>query len=454
MESSAQGGSAGLQKGSLHWVNVASLGIAIAISGNFSGWNFGLGVGGLGGMLVAAIAMAVLFFGLTQCVSEMAASMPGEAGFDGYTRAALGPSAAFLCGMSVAIALAVGAGLTLAFIEAYASASLGLGGWEVKVVTVAAVVGLQLRGARDAVSLTMVTGVIALVVLVLFCVYVGPVFTADNLRATAVGGARSAGTASVYFPQGLVGTLQCVPYALFMFLGVEQATLAAAEMRDVSRSLPKALLASVCVVATIALSVLLLATGAGGVAAMAPSNDPLVTALAAHAGREGSTWMTRVVGVGALFSLVATFFSLVYAGSRQFYHLAAAGDLPRVIASTDTRRTPRAALAAVTGLAIGAALCQPETVMVVFIFLISVAHVLLILSFMKLRLRRPDMARAYRAVGGLPIAAVTGLLSCGVLISCFFLQIAALSITIGTLALLFAYFRLVKLPILRQREPA
>jgi ethanolamine permease len=454
MQSASQGASAGLQKGLLHWVNVASLGIAIAISGNFSGWNFGLGVGGLGGMGVAAIAMAVLFFGLTQCVSEMAASMPGEAGFDGYTRAALGPSAGFLCGMSVAIALAVGAGLTLAFIEAYASASLGFGGWQIKVVTVAAVVGLQLRGARDAVSLTIVTGAVALSVLVLFCIYVGPVFDIDNWRSTAGSAPHSTGGASVYFPQGLVGTLQCVPYALFMFLGVEQATLAAAEMRDMSRSLPKALLASVSVVAVIALSVLMLATGAGGVAAITPSNDPLVTVLAAHPGREGSTWMTRIVGVGALFSLIATFFSLIYAGSRQFYHLATAGDLPRLIATTDTRHTPRAALGAVTGLAIGAALCQPERVMVVFIFLISVAHMLLILSFVQLRLRRPNMTRAYRAAGGLPLAITTGLLSCAVMISCFFLQIPALSITIGTLAVLFAYFRIFRLPDVRQRELA
>src|SRR5215471_13316883 len=99
--SSSHNAGGGLQKGTLHWVNVASLGIAIAISGNFSGWNYGLGVGGLGGMAVAAVAMVVLFFGLTQCVAEMAASLPGAGGFDGYTRTALGPSAAFLCGMCV-----------------------------------------------------------------------------------------------------------------------------------------------------------------------------------------------------------------------------------------------------------------------------------------------------------------------------------------------------------------
>jgi len=54
------GAPATLKAGSLHWLQVAALGIAIAISGNVSGWNYGLGVGGWGGMLIAALAMAVL----------------------------------------------------------------------------------------------------------------------------------------------------------------------------------------------------------------------------------------------------------------------------------------------------------------------------------------------------------------------------------------------------------
>jgi ethanolamine permease len=444
----------GLQKGSLHWVNVASLGIAIAISGNFSGWNYGLGIGGLGGMAVAAAAMAVLFFGLTQCVAEMAASLPGEAGFDGYTRSALGPSAGFLCGMAVTIALAVGAGLAIAFIEAYASASLGIGGWPVKVATVVIVFGMQLRGARDAVSLTMITGFVALSVLALFCIYVAPVFDLGNWRTATVEPGVAAQGATAWFPHGVGSILQCVPYALFMFLGVEQATLAAAEMRDMSRSLPKALFASVAIAGTIALAILALATGSGGIERLAPSEDPLVAALAAHPARAGTSLMTHVIGAGALLSLLATFFSLVYAGSRQLYHLAAAGDLPRWLATTDARHTPRAALGAIAIVSVGAALFAPEAVMVVFIFLISVAHVLLVTSFVRLRFRRADLPRAYRARGGVALAAVAGLLSCCVLAACFTLQVTALGGTVAALVLLFAYYRLVKLPQARPPERA
>ena len=163
-----------LKAGSLHWLQVSALGIAIAISGNVSGWNYGLGVGGWGGMLLAALAMAVLFLCLTQSLAELAAALPDAGGFDGYVRRALGPTPAYLAGMSVAIALAVGAGLAISFSEAYVSAWLGFGGWPVKLAFLAIVMGLQLRGASEAVGLTVAVGVAALVILIAFCLFMAP----------------------------------------------------------------------------------------------------------------------------------------------------------------------------------------------------------------------------------------------------------------------------------------
>src|ERR1700757_2418232 len=64
--------SSSLQGSSLGWLQIASMGVAIAISGNFSGWNYGLAVGGWGGMFAAATLMAVLYLGLTQIVGELA----------------------------------------------------------------------------------------------------------------------------------------------------------------------------------------------------------------------------------------------------------------------------------------------------------------------------------------------------------------------------------------------
>ena len=116
--------------------------------------------------------------------------------------------------------------------------------------------------------------------------------------------------------------------------------------------------------------------------------------------------MTRLVGAGALVALLGTFFSLAYAGSRQFYHLAQAGFLPRVFGSVNARHAPAAAVYLVGVIALATAAFPPNSAMVVFIFLISVSHVLLLAAFLRLRQQEPQLARSYRALGGSPIAVV------------------------------------------------
>jgi len=194
-------------------MQVSALGIAIAISGNTAGWNYGLAIGGWGGMFMAALAMLLLFLGLTQTLAELSAALPGAGGFDAYVHRAFGPSFAYLTGMSVAIALAVGAGLAMSFSEAYVSAWLGFGGWPVKIAFLVLVLGLQLRGAQEAVSLTVIVGVAALVILVAFCSFMAPEFQPALLFSTGPDGAAT------LLPHGLLGAAQCIPFALFLFLG-------------------------------------------------------------------------------------------------------------------------------------------------------------------------------------------------------------------------------------------
>ncbi|MGH8137449.1 MAG: amino acid permease [Steroidobacteraceae bacterium] len=427
-----------LQRGSLGWFKVAALGVAIAISGNFSGWNYGLGVGGWGGMLVAALGMALLFFILTQCLAELAGTLPQGGGFDFYARYALGPAAGYLAGMSVAVALAVGTGLAASFAEAYTSAMLGIGGWPVKIGLFVAVIALQMRGAAEAVGLTMGIGITALVILVVFCLFLAPHFDSANLLSAAAAGGYTA------FPHGALGAAQCIPFALFLFLGVEQAAHAASEMKDVAKLMPRALLAAISVAFAIGFCVLLFATGSAGADHLATANDPLYVAIAAHPDYAGTTAMERLVASGALISLIGTFFSLAYAGSRQFYHLAGAGYLPHGLHRTNRRLAPARALLLVAAIGLVAAAFSPDSVMVVFIFLISVSYVLVLLAFIHLRRRQPALVRPYRAFGGQTMAVVATVLAVAVMLSCYHLQAVALSYAVAALAALAVYFRVFK----------
>ncbi len=418
-----------LRKGSLKWINVAALGAAIAISGNFSGWNYGLGVGGWGGMLVAAVGMALLFFILTQCLAELAAAFPQGGGFDYYAEHALGSAAGYIAGMSVAVALAVGAGLATSFAEAYTSAMLGIGGWPVKIGLFVLVMALQLRGAAEAVGATMAVGLVALTILMVFCIFLAPHFQIANLLSPSAAGPTA-------FPQGVSGIARCIPFALFLFLGVEQAAHAASEVQDVERSMPKALSVAICIAFGIGFCVLLFATGSTGAERLATANDPLYVAVSAVPGGAGAHVMEKLVASGALIALVGTFFSLAYAGSRQFYHLAGARYLPRFLHKTNSRQAPTGALLLVTLIGLVSAAFSPDSVMVVFIFLICVSYVLVLLAFIRLRRAQPSLARPYRAVGGQSLAGLAIALTLAVMVSCYQLQAVALSYAIAALVAL------------------
>lgn len=65
------------------------------------------------------------------------------------------------------------------------------------------------------------------------------------------------------------------------------------------------------------------------------SGNPLVEALALSYG--GSTWMGSFVNLVGLAGLIASFFSIIYAYSRQIFALSRAGYLPRKLSQTKSK---------------------------------------------------------------------------------------------------------------------
>ncbi|KPC75498.1 ethanolamine transporter, partial [Streptomyces sp. NRRL WC-3753] len=52
------------------------------------------------------------------------------------------------------------------------------------------------------------------------------------------------------------------------------------------------------------------------------------------------TTLSRIINYAGLAGLVASFFSLIYAGSRQLFALSRAGYLPRFLSLTSRRKAP------------------------------------------------------------------------------------------------------------------
>jgi ethanolamine permease len=207
-----------------------------------------------------------------------------------------------------------------------------------------------------------------------------------------------------------------------------------------ARDMPKALATAIGVAFVIGICVLLIATGGTGADRLAAVDDPLFASVTANAGRSGEAFMVRLVGGGALVALLGTFFSIAYASSRQFYHLAQGGFLPPVFGRVNARHAPAPAVYLVGVIGLATAAFPPNDAMVVFIFLISVSHLLILAAFLRLRHQEPQLTRTYRALGGTPIAGVALVLSLSVMVSCYQLETRALQIAIAVIVVLIAQF--------------
>ena len=67
-----------------------ALGVGAVISGDFFGWNFGLGAGGFGGMLIALVLATVMYAGLCFSIAELSPALPHTGGAYSFARAAFG----------------------------------------------------------------------------------------------------------------------------------------------------------------------------------------------------------------------------------------------------------------------------------------------------------------------------------------------------------------------------
>jgi ethanolamine permease len=241
---------------------------------------------------------------------------------------------------------------------------------------------------------------------------------------------------------GFAGAFAALPYALWLYLAVEQAALAAEEAVDPGKTIPKALAIAVLTLLASGLSVLLFAPAGGGVDQIAGADDPLLAALTSPSAYGHPNWITGIIGAGALIGLIATFFSVVYASSRQLYSLSRDRYLPKWLSITNRRQAPHAALLVVIAIGFVASLFAPERGMLLVIFPLSLSYLMVLGAYLRLRHREPGMPRPYRAVGGALTAFATTAISLLVLGACVAGEPKGMMYALVVYALLLAYFLL------------
>ncbi len=429
-----------LRTGTAGWVLLAGLGVSAVISGDYAGWNFGLAEGGFGGLMVAVVLMAVMYTAMVLGLAEMGSALPTAGGGYTFARRALGPWGGYATGIAVLIEYAIAPAAIATFIGAYVE-SLGLfgitDGWWVYLAVYALFIGIHLLGVGEALKVMLAVAAVAVLGLVVFLVGAVPAFDAGNLFDIAPTDALGA---SEFLPFGVVGIWAAFPFAIWFFLAVESVPLAAEEAKDPARSMPRGIVAAMGLLVVLAVLMLVFTPGAGGAEAIAGSGNPPVDALAT-AGLPPA--LVTLVNYAGLVGLVASFFSIIYAYSRQTFALSRAGYLPRALSVTNSRKAPMMALLVPGAIGFGLSLSGQGAVLLnMAVFGATVSYVLMMVSHIVLRRREPDLERPYRTPGGTVTTGVALVLAAAAVCATFLVDYRAALLTLAAYGLFLAYFGL------------
>jgi ethanolamine permease len=427
-----------LRAGAAGWVLLAGLGVAYVISGDFAGWNFGLAEGGWGGLLVATILMAIMYFGMVLGLAELSSALPVTGAGYAFARRALGPTGGFATGTAILIEYAIAPAAIVVFIGGYVESLDIFGietGWPVYLFFYAVFVGIHLWGVGEALKLMFAITAVAVVGLLIFVVAMIPEFDASNLTDIAPDEGNSD-----FFPFGIGGILSAFVYGIWFFLAIEGVPLAAEETRDPKRDMPRGIITGMLILLLFAALILFTAAGGAGADAIQSSDNPLPDALAAAKGEDSA--IRDVVNYIGLAGLIASFFSIIFAYSRQLFALSRAGYLPRQLSVTSGRRTPYVALLlpGIVGFLL-AAITEDGALMInIAVFGATLSYVLMLVSHIVLRRREPDLERPYRTPGGTLTTGIALVLACAAVVATFFVDEKAAAITAGVFLLHMAYF--------------
>jgi ethanolamine permease len=431
-----------------------ALGVGAVISGEYYGWNFGLGTGGFGGLAIAGVLMAIMYYGLVYSIAEMSPALPHTGGAYSFARSAMGPWGGFLTGLAenmeyvITPAVVVGAmgllaqqivvGLFEAGGHFDANGSVVGASWWNSLpfwwaLFYVIFVWINIVGIEATMRFTITITVLSILVLAFF--FLAAIFSGklDFSLWTNVSKDASEikGGGGPLLPFGVSGIFKSLPFAIWFFLAIEEVPLAAEESMDPRRDVPKGSVLAMHTLLICAILTLIFNTALpGGAFLYGASGFPLLDGFKAIFGSTGK--VAYLLGLLFEIGLIASFFTIIFAYGRNTYSLSRAGYYPQFLSITHgERKTPHVALiaGAVVGYAVallvfilqeaelGAQIVAALLNMAVFAAVIS--YILQMTSFVMLRRNLPNIARPYRSRWGVPGAVVAGALAATSLVAIF-----------------------------------
>ncbi len=378
-----------------------ALGVGAVISGDFSGWNLGVGQAGFGGFLIAVVIITVMYVGLCFSIAEMSPALPHTGGAYSFARTALGPWGGYITGLAENMEYVITTAVVCYFAAAYLQSIFETPDavqplWWAALYVV--FVGMNIFGVEASFRFVVAITLIALAILVVFFVSAIPHFAWENLWNIPPDPG-----ASKYLPKGWTAVGAALPFAIWLYLAIEQLPLAAEESVDVTRDMPKGLLWGLATLVLTGVAITFLNMGVGGGAAYfgSQTEEPLLDGLKVTLGVTSG----KLLGLVAVAGLIASFHAIIYAYGRNIFSLSRAGYFPSWMSVTHgARKTPYVAL--IVGAAVGYGVLMllfilgdsgafGGVILNMAVFGAVIAYTMQMWSFVVLRRKYPHIARPY-----------------------------------------------------------
>ena len=318
-------------KKALKPIHLWGLAVGLVISGEYFGWNLGWDAAGTIGFLISTIIVTVLYICFVFSFTELTASIPHAGGPFAFAYKAFGPYGGLVAGYATLIefvfappAIAFSLGSYVHFLHAGIPVMYTAVGCYVLFTLI------NLLGIKESAIFNLIITILAILELLLFMGVVAPNFEMKNFTADPM-------------PHGITGIFAALPFAIWLFLGIEGVAMVAEEVKEPGKNIPKGYILGIGTLILLAMGVMILSGGIGDWHMLSKIDYPLPEAISMVMGKDHH--LTKIFAGIGLFGLIASFHGLIIGYSRQIFALSRSGFLPKIFSTVNARfRTPHWAL--------------------------------------------------------------------------------------------------------------
>jgi ethanolamine permease len=364
-------------------IHLWAIAVGLVISGEYFGWNYGWGVSGTIGFLIATLVVTVMYVTFIFSFTELTTSIPQAGGPFSYAYRAFGWWGGLIAGYATLVEFLVtppAIAFALGSYSHFLYPSLGV--LEVAFSCYAIFIVINLLGIKESALFSLVVTLLAVVELLIYVGIVAPHFSYETFVADPM-------------PFGWAGVFAALPFAIWFYLAIEGVAMVAEEVEDPKRTISLGYIYGILTLVVLALAVMVFTGGIAPWQQLSDIDYPLPAALGIVLGRDSG--LTQLFASLGLFGLIASFHGTVIGYSRQIFALAREGYLPSILGKVNSRfQTPHWAL--IAGGIVGClALLLGTTDQVIIIAALGavVMYIISMVALFVLRTKEPNLERPF-----------------------------------------------------------